>query len=170
MPLGVTEPLEWESYVPENLLAELSWQPADQLSCTDCLTPDITAIRATEIILTIEDLFGCKQRLISELIIDNSVDIYLPNAFSPNGDDQNDSWRIYGNELQIEHIKQLLIFDRWGNLLFQADDWPINSERHGWDGYFRGQPLDTGVYIFSVEVQLVNGEAQTFGGDILLIR
>ena len=170
MPLGVTEPLEWESYVPENLLAELSWQPADQLSCTDCLTPDITAISATEIILTIEDLFGCKQRLISELIIDNSVDIYLPNAFSPNGDDQNDSWRIYGNELQIEHIKQLLIFDRWGNLLFQADDWPINSERHGWDGYFRGQPLDTGVYIFSVEVQLVNGEAQTFGGDILLIR
>lgn len=170
MVLGTTEPLDWQSYVPENLLAQLSWMPADQLSCGACPDPLLTAIQPTEISLVIEDIFGCKQQLFSELIIDNSIKAFLPNAFSPNGDDYNDVWHIYGNEAQIERIVQLLIFDRWGNLMFQADDWPINSERHGWNGQFRGQDLDPGVYVYSIQLRLVNGEIRTLGGDILLMR
>ncbi len=170
MILGTTEPLEWESYVPDNLIAQLAWTPADQLSCTGCLDPSITAIQPSEISLIIEDVFGCKQQLFSELIIDNSIKVFLPNAFSPNGDDYNDVWHIYGNEAQIERIVQLLVFDRWGNLMFQADDWPINSDRHGWNGQFRGRDLDPGVYVYSIQLRLVNGEIRTLGGDILLMR
>ncbi len=170
MVLGSTETLDWECYVPADLVAELRWEPQEQISCSDCLFPDITALYPDEIVLYIEDIFGCNQLLNSSLIIDNSVDFFFPNAFSPNGDDQNDTWLVFGNEAQIKRIARLLIFDRWGNMVFKADDWPINSERHGWDGRFRGQLLDPGVYVFSIELLLVNGEKQTVGGDILLLR
>lgn len=170
LPLGLTAPLEWESYVPDNLLSALLWQPADQLSCDDCKTPEITARHSDFLQLRIEDVFGCSQELTTELIVEDRVDVFLPNAFSPNGDDQNDQWLLFGNPLQIERIEELLIFDRWGNMLFQATDWPINSERHGWDGTFRGQLLDTGVYAYSIRLRLVNGEKRTLGGDVLLLR
>ncbi|MEL7251388.1 MAG: choice-of-anchor L domain-containing protein [Bacteroidota bacterium] len=170
MVLGTTETLEWECYVPTNLLAELRWEPEELLSCVDCRFPELTATYPDSIVLYIEDVFGCNQLLNSQLVIENKVDIFLPNAFSPNGDDQNDEWLVFGNEAQIERIARLLIFDRWGNMVFQAADWPINSERHGWDGYFRGQQLDPGVYVYSIELLLVNGETQTLGGDILLLR
>jgi gliding motility-associated-like protein len=170
LPLGLTAPVEWESYVPDNLLAALLWQPADQLSCDDCKMPEITARHSDLLRLRIEDVFGCSQEFAAELIVEDRVDVFLPNAFSPNGDDQNDQWLLFGNPLQIERIEELLIFDRWGNMLFQATDWPINSERHGWDGTFRGQLLDTGVYAYSIRFRLVNGETRTLGGDVLLMR
>jgi gliding motility-associated-like protein len=170
LPLGITAPVVWELYVPENLLASIEWQPAGQLSCTDCLTPELTAQQSGVVELYLEDLFGCSQQLQAELIVEDRVDVFLPNAFSPNGDDKNDQWLLFGNTLQVERIEELLIFDRWGNLVFQATDWPINSERHGWDGTFRGQPLDPGVYAYSIRFRLVNGERRTLGGDVLLLR
>lgn len=170
LPLGITSPVEWELYVPENLLASIAWQPAEQLSCADCLDPELTARQSGVVELYLEDIFGCTQQLQAELLVEDRVDVFLPNAFSPNGDDNNDAWYLFGNTLQIERIEELLIFDRWGNMVFQASDWPINSERHGWDGTFRGQPLDPGVYAYSVRFRLVNGELRTLGGDVLLLR
>jgi gliding motility-associated-like protein len=170
LPLGITAPVGWELYVPENLLAGIDWQPAEQLSCTDCLDPEITARQSGIVELYLKDIFGCEQQLQAELIVEDRVDVFLPNAFSPNGDDYNDQWFLFGNPLQVERIEELLIFDRWGNMVFQAIDWPINSERHGWDGTFRGQALDPGVYAYSIRFRLVNGERRTLGGDVLLLR
>ncbi|WP_367388648.1 choice-of-anchor L domain-containing protein [Lewinella sp. LCG006] len=170
LPLGITAPIAWELYVPENLLASIDWQPAVQLSCVDCLDPEITARQSGTVELYLKDIFGCSQQLQAELIVEDRVDVFLPNAFSPNGDEHNDQWFLFGNTLQVERIEELLIFDRWGNMVFQATDWPINSERHGWDGTFRGQPLDPGVYAYSIRFRLVNGERRTLGGDVLLLR
>ena len=170
LPLGITSLVAWELYVPENLLDSIAWQPAEQLSCADCLDPELTARQSGVVELYLEDIFGCTQQLQAELTVEDRVDVFLPNAFSTNGDDNNDEWYLFGNTLQVERIEELLIFDRWGNMVFQATDWPINSERHGWDGTFRGQALDPGVYAYSVRFRLVNGERRTLGGDVLLLR
>lgn len=169
-PLGVTAPLSWESYVPPSLLSAVRWQPANQLSCEDCPTPLLTSIDDQEITLRITDYFGCSQSFTTQLTVDDRIEAYIPNVFSPNGDDYNDQWNIFGNALQIASIAEILIFDRWGNHLFRATDWPINSTAHGWDGTWRGELLDNGVYVYAIRFRLVNGQERTLGGDVLLLR
>ncbi len=70
---------------------------------------------------------------------------YLPNAFSPNDDGVNDTFRAYpaaGVDFQAFELK---VFDRWGALLFESDD-----AEHGWDGTHKGQLMDTGVVAWYV--------------------
>lgn len=157
-------------HLPTHLIDSVNWLNSIQLSCDSCLYPSINAVVAEQISLQVTDIFGCQQLLLTHLEVTDQVDAFIPNVFSPNGDEQNDLWSIYANPQQVARIEQLLIFDRWGNHLFQATDWPINSDRHGWDGTSRGQAMDTGVYAYSITFLLVNGERRTVGGDVLLMR
>ncbi len=157
-------------YLPSSLLDSIRWTPAEQLSCSDCPNPSLQAAQPQVLQVVIADVFGCVDTLTTHIKLSGRLDVYLPNAFSPNGDNNNDRWRIYANPLQVERVEQVRIFDRWGGLRFEATDWPINSERHGWDGTSGGQPLGEGVYVYSVTFRLVNGQQQTLGGDILLLR
>ena len=118
--------------------------------------------------LAVTDSFGCIY--FDEIMIELGPDcdsILIPNVFTPNGDGFNDRFQA-----KADYISdfQMLIFDRWGNHLFEANDWPINSDRHGWDGTCRGQAMDPGVYAYSISFRLVNGEYRTIGGDVLLLR
>lgn len=157
-------------HLPPTLLDSIRWTPAGQLSCGDCPHPSLRASQPQALQVVIADVFGCTDTLATQVKLNGRVDVYLPNAFSPNGDTNNDQWRIYANPLQVERVEQVRIFDRWGGLLFEATDWPINSERHGWDGTSGGQPLDEGVYVYRVTLRLVNGQRHTVGGDVLLLR
>lgn len=168
-PLGITAEVPIQYYLTPNLIDEISWN-STQLNCNDCLYPTFYAVSPEQLTLEITDIFGCQQLLSTQVEVIDRVDVFIPNAFSPNGDENNDLWNIFGNPLQIARIEQLLIFDRWGNHLFQADDWPINSSRHGWDGTYRGKHMDVGVYAYSITFRLVNGEYRTVGGDVLLMR
>ena len=62
------------------------------------------------------------------------------------------------------------VFDRWGELLFEAQDIPGGEEALGWDGSFKGEPMNGGVYIFMAEVEYLDGEITTEYGDVLLVR
>jgi gliding motility-associated-like protein len=168
--LGLPMALPLELLLPTALVDSIRWTPAQQLSCHDCPNPTLQATQPQLLQVVITDVFGCTDTLTTQIKVDEDLNVYLPNAFSPNGDTYNDRWRIYANPLQVERVEQVLIFDRWGGLRFQATDWPINSERHGWDGTSDGQPMDPGVYAYSVTLRLVNGQRQTIGGDILLLR
>jgi len=168
--LGIAAPIDVTYNLSPDLLAFINWQPATQLSCADCLFPAITGLQSGVLTLELTDAFGCREEQSLQLRVSDDLAVFLPTAFSPNGDDHNDVWHIYGNAAQIARIEQLQIFDRWGNALFSATDWPINSERHGWDGTARGQPLDPGVYVYWITFRLTNGEIRTRGGDIMLVR
>jgi len=69
----------------------------------------------------------------------------LPNVFSPNHDGINDFFTISVNENIVILQVECQIFDRWGNQVFAADNWPIQ-----WDGSFHGKPLNPGVYVCRV--------------------
>ena len=170
VPLGISAPIDVTYNLLPDLLAAVTWQPANQLSCADCLFPEITGLQSGVLTLELIDVFGCREEQSLQLRVTDDLAVFLPTAFSPNGDDHNDAWHIYGNAAQIARIEELLIFDRWGNALFSATDWPINSERHGWDGTARGQALDPGVYVYRITFRLVNGEIRISGGDIMLVR
>ena len=162
--------LEPRLNIPESLIANLRWTPAAGLSCVDCLYPEITASEPTVYTLRITDIFGCSSEASTAIRISDEVDIYIPNAFSPNGDQHNDRFTIYANTLQVGRIKRFLVFDRWGGLLYQKDNFMPNDETAGWDGTARGKLLDPGIYIYMVEAVLLSGKEQLVSGQVMLLR
>lgn len=90
------------------------------------------------------------------------VYIYVPNAFSPNGDNVNDVMYLRGLNLVQVDFK---IFDRWGELVFETTDQSV-----GWDGTFKGEKLDPDVYVYHLRVTCFDGQENLIKGNITLLR
>lgn len=89
--------------------------------------------------------------------------IYIPNTFSPNGDNNNDTFEVYTT---VAQVSQLQIFDRWGDLQYEE-----KSAQPRWDGTsMRGGYMNSGVYIYVIRGICGNGKPFTKSGDITLIR
>ena len=95
--------------------------------------------------------------------------LFVPNVFSPNDDGINDYFYVYGNPA-IRTVRNLTIFDRWGNKVFSAQNIPVNDEQSGWDGSFRGKRLTPQVFVFYVEVEFLDGEIVVVKGDVTLME
>ncbi len=90
---------------------------------------------------------------------------YIPNAFSPNGDGNNDLLMIYDNG-DVKIIKTFQIFDRWGGIIFQADNFKPNDITFAWDG----RPFISSVYTYFVELEYKDGETELRKGSITLVK
>jgi gliding motility-associated-like protein len=88
--------------------------------------------------------------------------VYLPNVFSPNGDGNNDVLYMRGQGVESIH---LIIYDRWGEKVFES-----SSLGDGWDGTFRGQPMNPGVFVFYMNGSFENGNPFKREGNISLVR
>lgn len=88
--------------------------------------------------------------------------IFIPNAFTPNGDGVNDVFFIRGNNFDELY---LAIFNRWGQRIFES-----NSADIGWDGTFDGAPLPPDVYGYYAEVRCFDGRIFVKKGNLTLIR
>jgi len=91
--------------------------------------------------------------------------VYIPNVFNP---DENQSFTIYANEV-VEIIEAVYIYDRWGNLVFENENFPPNDMSIGWDGYMNGGKVEQGVYMYLFVYEL-DGRTQYDAGDITLLR
>lgn len=116
-----------------------------------------------------QDSLGCPAwRVLLLTLIPDAV-VYVPNAFSPDGDGINDRFTLYGNTF-ARRIQRLNIYDRWGNFLWQGEDFPLSDVRYGWDGSARGRLLDPGVFVYVAEVEMEDDSVRHFKGDVTLIR
>lgn len=89
-------------------------------------------------------------------------EIFIPNAFTPNGDGKNDLFKVYSYAVKDMNIK---IFNQWGELIFTA-----SNMDNAWDGTYKGKPQPVGVYIYAVKLTLTTGEVVVRKGDINLVR
>jgi gliding motility-associated-like protein len=99
----------------------------------------------------------------------NDLRVYVPNAFSPNGDGINDYFTVFADN-SIAQVNYLRIFDRFGALIFEKTDFTPNQESSGWDGSYKGKRLDTGTYVWMVEVEFIDGTTELFKGDISIFQ
>lgn len=144
----------------------LLWSPADFLSCSDCTDPISTP--AESIKYCVSSAIGqCSAVACVNVSVscDSGHDLSVPNAFTPNDDNQNDAFCLQGWEECISNFK-VIIFDRWGEKVFESTD-----PSFCWDGYYKGQLLNTGVYVYAINAKKY-GEALGFTkkGNINLIR
>jgi gliding motility-associated-like protein len=133
------------------------------------LMPFTTPFVTTLFTLTAYDAAGCEVSSSKLVFIDTSLDIFVPNIFSPNDDGFNDYFTLYAGA-DVAEIEKLIVFDRWGNALFERDEFLPNVDILGWDGNFRGKPMNTGVYVFYAEVRLIDGSTEIVKGDVTLMR
>ncbi len=149
---------------------EYQWFPpyglSDDTIDNPYASPDVT----TTYTLTVMDDNGCSASDQITIKVDLEPDIYIPNAFSPNYDGTNDVFMIYGN-LWVENIKTFRIFDRWGELLWEAKDFPSDDPNFGWNGRLRGKPLNPGVYVYYAEIKF-RGIDELFlkKGNVTLVK
>jgi gliding motility-associated-like protein len=148
---------------------EYNWldEPSN-ISCTNCPDPLVRPFFDEVYTLSVLDSNGCQVVDSTLISVIKDRKVYLPNAFSPNDDGIND-W-FYPQSRMPEQILQFRIFSRWGELLFEAEDMESNQQEMGWDGYFNGKPMATGVYVYWLKLEYLDGLTLDFSGDVMLIR
>nr|MBX2876493.1 gliding motility-associated C-terminal domain-containing protein [Saprospiraceae bacterium] len=156
--------------IPESLVESIRWIPDSSFTCPSCLEPEVNIIEETTFTLRLIDRFGCRGEADIRLVIDPSIDVFMPTVFSPNGDELNDRFYVMANDAQVALIRDFLIFDRWGGTIFEVHDVLPNNPDAGWDGLSRGQHLPPGVYVFYARLRLVDGSERLVEGDVLLMR
>ena len=96
--------------------------------------------------------------------ITQDASIYIPNAFSPNDDGRNDTFRPY-LQYGVPGEYELIIYDRWGGQLFRSND-----IENGWDGFIRGEKASTGLYLYHLYLIQSSGTVIETTGEINLLR
>ena len=136
-----------------------SWSPSDQLSCDDCPDPIFTAMESVEITITSTDNAGCSESA-SVMITVTTGSYEIPNIFTPNGDDINDTFGLLSaGEISILEFQ---IFNRWGEV--------VHGLPTPWDGRFEGEPAPSDVYVYFLSIQDSEGQIERIKGEVSLIR
>ncbi len=187
--IGINAPLEVDVELGENLNIELGdnssivaltnidaimidsidWTGVDSSECPECLTQFVTPLFTTTYSVNITAENGCTGSDDLTIFVDRDKNIFVPTAFSPDSD-LNNLAMIFAAENVVTNVKEFKIVNRWGNMLFEYYNFLPNDPTFGWNGVFRNQPMNTGVYIWYAVVEFVDGETELFKGDITLIR
>lgn len=96
--------------------------------------------------------------------------VFIPNIFSPDKNLFNDIFYVFADPAAVIEISRFSVFDRFGHLIFNRENFPPNDQDYGWNGLYRGKRLDPGVYIYDVQVLMGNGKSVPFVGTVTLIR
>lgn len=138
------------------------WNPPFGLDDPTLANPTAILDRDMDYMLTAFSPAGCSSTDTVRIRVFNGAQIYVPTAFTPNGDGQNDVLRAIPVGLTFKYLR---IYDRWGNLVFQTTD-----HRKGWDGSLMGKRLPTGTFTWSVSASTSDGKVISRHGTLQLIR
>lgn len=150
---------------PDSIL----WLPDTYLDCDNCFPVISTPSEDIVYELIVTDENGCTGSDEIEIFVQKVRSIYTPNAFSPNNDGQNDFFTVFAGS-NVAQVNNLMVYSRWGELLYEATDFQPNDISFGWDGNFRGEKMEPGVYIFFTEIQYIDGQTEIIKGDFVLLR
>jgi gliding motility-associated-like protein len=146
-----------------------AWSPPDGLSCTDCEAPIAQPDFSGTYVLVVTDTLGCTARATVLVEVERNQDVFIPSMFSPNADGINDAFTIFSGP-QVVSIRTMKVFDRWGEKVFEGADLRPNDLSQGWDGTFRGKPMNPGVFGYLAELEFANGIVLTYNGSLTLVR
>ena len=150
-------------------IVSYSWLPAQHLDCAECPQPTANPQRTTDYNVQVQDKYGCKNSgNVTVKVVCGDQNFFIPNTFSPNGDGVNDIFYLRGSGLF--RINSLMIFNRWGEIVFEKKNLSINDPLGGWDGSYKGKKAKPDVYIYQIEIVCGNGEIIKYAGNVALIQ
>lgn len=164
LPLGEGQPVNVVYQNAGNNVV-YTWEPWDGLSCGDCPTPIVTAYKQGDYIITVSTQNGsvtCFGSATLHVDVLPEQPVFIPNAFTPNGDGNNDVFAIYGQGISTIDLK---IFNRWGELIYES-----NNQFSGWDGTYKGVLQNPSVFTYDARITYLNGKRIEKSGTVTLVR
>ena len=148
----------------------ITWKaPYDNtLSCIQCTNPTAKPLFTITYGINAIDSAGCRAADSVTINVIKPRFVLVPTAFTPNNDQVNDRLLVRGKS--GTRILVFRVYDRWGELLYEAKNFDINNENAGWDGNFRAQPMTSGLYVWYIEAQYQDGATEILKGSSTLIR
>lgn len=138
------------------------WSPDSTLTCNTCFSPTATPSITTNYIMQYRNAFGCIARDTIKVDVKPNYEVFIPTGFSPNNDSSNDVFYVRGPYIRSVNMR---IWDRWGGFIFESD-----YAYYGWDGTSRYKDVNTGIYVYYITVQFLDGVIKEFKGNITLSR
>ncbi len=158
--VGMVE-YEWRSFLLENFVC---------VDTPECSMIQVKPYQTNTYVVEVTDENGCRGEARVTVAVDKPRGVFVPTGFSPNGDLNNDLLVVYGKSRQIQKVVTFNVYDRWGELVYQDQNFLPNDDTRGWDGSFRGKECDPGVFVWYVEVEYLDGFREAMKGDVTLIR
>ena len=140
-----------------------SWTPKIFLDSANISNPKTSPLDDIVYKVIVVNESGCRDSGTVKIKLIHRSNIFVPNAFSPNGDGINDEFRIYN--FMNEKLQSFLVYNRYGQLVFKTID-----AKKGWDGTQNNKPVDAGVYFYYISIKTTNGIEKVYKGDITLVR
>ena len=145
------------------------WKSPFELSCRNCPTPTVKIDNDATFICTAINKYGCASNdTLNIITFCNTTDLFVPNAFSPDGDGINDVLLVQGKGIKM--IKSFRIFTRWGEIVFEKMNFLPGDPAYAWDGKIKGKPAPPDVFVYVSEVICEKGIPSIFKGNVAILK
>jgi len=148
-------------------LVKLEWRGPNGNCLDDCYRWVVFPPKgSSEYILTATDSKGCTYEFV--VVLEATRQFFVPNVFTPNGDQINDFFTLF-DDGSIAELRKMQIFDRWGELIWQGENIQPSIPELGWDGHFNGEPMNPAVFVYFIEALDKGGKTHYLSGDVTLL-
>ncbi len=147
-----------------------SWSPVDNIGCPVCFETYVTPFEDQTYVIEAMTAEGCTDQDSVTIRVDRTPVLYIPNVFSPNGDQINDYFSITTDPLNVRSIEEVFIFDRWGGIIAHKADLITEQSLILWDGSTPHGPALTGIYVYMISFTMADGSSRNAHGDVTLLR
>jgi gliding motility-associated-like protein len=148
------------------------WTPNVNINCDTCQSVWVTPRTATtNSVEAIDKDSKCKSMNKVNVLVKKQCNVFVPNAFSPNGDNENETFTIYfGNCIKL--IREIGIYSRWGNPIVSQKNISTTNINQWviWDGRIGTQTMTNETYVYFIEVEYLDGTFGVLKGDVNVIR
>lgn len=167
---GESVQLSVNNTTTDAFITAYEWTGVGRMDCDTCANITYFPPRTGTIQVTLMDNQGCLQSVSLLLeVVEQPLSVFAPNIFTPNSSNGNDKFTLFGGQ-NVESITEFSVFDRWGNQVFYQAGIPPNQTVFGWNGEYKGENAEQGVYLFQAVVVFTNGKKVMTSGELFLLR
>ncbi len=148
---------------------QITWSPEVSIPAARPRSFILRPLQTTTFFIQATDSSGCAATDAITIFVEQRSRVFVPGAFSPNGDNINDRLDFYAGP-EIALVRSLRIYTRWGAVVFEANNVAPGSTEAAWDGLYKGNPAPQGVYIFQATIEGKDGKTTKIGGEVVLMR
>ena len=155
--------------IPDEEVAGIIWTAHNSdYSCDDCFEPFVSPLKNTYYSLYATSRYGCQDSSQVLIKVNRNPKIEVANVFAP-GSETNGLFYIQQTR-GIEMVLSMSIFDKWASRIFLSENTFPGDLSAAWDGTYKGNYVNPGVYVVVAELLLYSGEIVTYAGDITVLR
>lgn len=150
-------------------IENFQWSPPGLIDCVvDCDNQVVLFTQDTMLVLEGVNEAGCVARDTVLVQVDQTRKVFFPNIISADNDGINDVFMVYGAVPNVQLIRSLKIFDRWGAMVFERSDLLPGDESSGWNPLSAGGDYESGVFVYTAEVEFLDGTIAQYSGSFTL--